>query len=238
MDKSTRLSGYIYALHLDGGPIRYVGMTTRSLSVRFSQHKYVALKGEANFPLYKWMRKYPGLVRISLIEEVPTGHPDGLEAREIFHISKAREELGDTLLNMASGGKATRHSEKTKKKLAAIQLGRKHSEERRANNSAAQTGKKLSPEHRAKMAERSTGNTYNLGKKASDETRSKMSQSHKGKKYSLGHKQSEEHRAKVSAALKSGKAARGAHNRWHASRGILKPAECKFCAEEVRLAIS
>ena len=52
---------YFYTLSTksDIENIRYIGVTTRTLKARFSQHKYCALHNEKRgLPVHKWMFKH------------------------------------------------------------------------------------------------------------------------------------------------------------------------------------
>lgn len=239
MDKSTRLSGYIYGLHLEGGPIRYIGLTQKSISTRFSQHKYNARAG-LRYPLYDWMRKYAGQVQVSLLEEVPDGHAEGLEAREVFHISEARKMHGSKLLNLSSGGSATMKggtlSAEARAKISASRMGKPLSDEHRASISASLIGNtrslgySITEEHRANLSAAQTG------RKHTDETKLRMSQSQLGRTHTsetlaklsiAASNRSPEHQARIVESL-TGRKLTAEHRQKIAAAGIGRPGNNKL----------
>lgn len=96
------MTGLIYALsctcHEDG--VRYVGQTTRSLTIRLGQHRRAAERGNNTAVVYKWMRRHgPQNIRIELLEALPNCTPDDLNAAETRWISHHRS-IRLNLLNM------------------------------------------------------------------------------------------------------------------------------------------
>jgi hypothetical protein len=96
------VTGYIYALsctcHDDG--VRYVGQTTRSLSIRLGQHRRAAERGNNHAIVYKWMRRHsPANIRIELLQELPNCTQDELNAAESAWIAHFRGQKSN-LLNM------------------------------------------------------------------------------------------------------------------------------------------
>ena len=122
---------------------------------------------------------------------------------------------------MASARTGWKHTEETKRKIAASRLGMIMSDEIRAKLSSAKKGRKLTPEWIAKIAAASTGRKYgphsaetkakiaaaNRGRRRgpfTDEHRARISLSKTGKKRAPF---TAEHRAKLSAANQRRKAA-------------------------------
>ena len=211
MDKSTRLSGYIYALHLKGDPqVRYIGLTTGTVEKRFYEHQREA-KGGRKYPVYDWMRSH-GVENISCvtIEVVDDSSEECLAQREIFHIAEARRESGRDLLNVSAGG-------------TAPFFGRTHSDIARERISKSLKGKLHSDAHNKAMGISKLGNANWVGRKHSEESKLKMSD------WQLGVPKSPEHKASLSAAQK-GKPNRGAHVRHHENKGVSRPETCFFCS--------
>ena len=103
-----------YVLTSDIAPeeIRYVGVTTQTLSRRFIQHKYCATHPEKRgLPVHKWMYSVyskGGKINITQIDECGESE---WEEREQSLISKYREQ-GCRLLNIDKGGKGVITAEK------------------------------------------------------------------------------------------------------------------------------
>lgn len=103
-----------YVLKSDISPdeIRYVGVTTKTLSERFTQHKYCAKHPEKRgLPVHKWMHSVyekGGKINIEKIDECSELE---WEEREQFLIQKYKD-LGYKLLNIDKGGKGVITKEK------------------------------------------------------------------------------------------------------------------------------
>lgn len=119
------------------------------------------------------------------------GHPMSAEtkAKLIAAIkSKPRTPEHCKKLSEALKGKShrgTKHSEETKQKLRAINLGKRHSEESKRKMSLARKGKKLGPfsdQHRANLSKAC------MGRKLSEETKRKLLASRKGVPLTEEHK--------------------------------------------------
>lgn len=93
--------GYIYCITNQVNQKKYVGLTIRSLSVRFKQHKSDRNK-YPNIPLYKAFNKY-GVENfsISLLEEVDNSM---LSEREIYWIDKLGTFISKNGYNATLGG--------------------------------------------------------------------------------------------------------------------------------------
>ena len=81
--------------------IRYIGVTTNSLLMRLSQHKYDALKKNSNKYLSKWIRKvYRETTLVPIIELVEIATQNNWEEREKYWIS-----FYSNLTNIREGGR-------------------------------------------------------------------------------------------------------------------------------------
>lgn len=107
----------IYALVDEGGCVRYVGKTVRTLRERFAQHKVAAKRG--SLPVNRWIKKHDASIR--LLETVPRG--GRWQDRERYWISQF-----DNLLNLTEGGEGLpghKFTESHKKKISdALKTGR------------------------------------------------------------------------------------------------------------------
>ena len=91
--------GAIYAFRTYEDPeLRYVGMTTASVTVRERQHFKLAYSGTRRTPLCDWLRKH-GRQAFALPIDLVTTDLDGLGAAEIEWIRRLRAE-GHSLLNL------------------------------------------------------------------------------------------------------------------------------------------
>lgn len=207
----------IYGLREDvpGAHIRYVGLTTRKLSVRLRHHKNDARAARRDNLNYRWIRSIDYNVVAEVIELCVPNDFETLCEREVFWISCYRELHGDVrniktpywILNLTDGGEGASgyegywlgksHTEETKQKMSAAHMGRPKSIETRTRMSAAQSGE----------------NNPHYGKPS----------------WNRGKPMTEEWKANLSAS-KKGKPNRGRHTRWHVQRGIVDTA-CIFCQE-------
>ena len=148
----------------------YVGITTKSLSYRWAQHKYDSKTKE--LPLYRAIRKY-GInnFSIKIIEECES--IKDLIEKEYYWIHILQTLNPDLGYNILPGGYSMQAgytlSDETKKKMSKAKLGKRH----------FRYGKTLSEEHKRKISE------SNKGKQYSEESRKKMSIGRKGKIPSL-----------------------------------------------------
>lgn len=100
---TTHCGSFIYALsctcHPEDG-VRYVGQTTRCLSIRLGQHRHAAKRGNNTAVVYKWMRRHsPENIEITLLQELPICTQDELNAAETAWINHFRAQKTN-LLNM------------------------------------------------------------------------------------------------------------------------------------------
>lgn len=98
-------SFYVLKSDINPDEIRYIGVTTQSLSRRFTQHKFCANHSEKRgLPVHKWMYSVyekGGKINIEKIDECSESE---WEDREKSLIKKYKEE-GHKLLNIDEGGK-------------------------------------------------------------------------------------------------------------------------------------
>lgn len=182
--------------------IRYIGITTRDLSVRFAQHKYDAARG-SHLPVHRWIRKYGDDVVTMILHE-------GLTLEESQTLEKSEIANRSNLLNLTLGGEGRAGFEvgqPTREKIAASKRGKRgvvHTNETKTKISEALKGRlkpTRTPEHRANIALALTGRIgTNLGRKMSDEQKAKISATKSGQP---SKPKTLEHRAKLSAAAKA-----------------------------------
>jgi len=172
---------------------RYIGVTSRGLSYRKSNHYS---KARAKFSNGGSCPKFHAAIRKygedAFSWEILETHAnvDDMIAAEIRLIAELKPEY-----NLTSGGegaKGIKHTEETKAKLSALRKGKKMSPEARENVANAARKTNSSPEYRAKMS------AVQKGKRKSPEWRAKISAAHKGKKKP----RTPEHQAKITAALR------------------------------------
>lgn len=97
------MTGCIYALHLDGGPFRYVGTTSQEPHKRLAQHRR-HLERTAHLPLNLWIAEVgPPNVRMTILEYVTEGTDVGSRKR---HWIAEFQRQGITLLNRTLGGQS------------------------------------------------------------------------------------------------------------------------------------
>lgn len=108
---------HIYVLSSSEDPenIRYVGVTSKKVSERFSQHKYCANHSEKRgLPVHKWMySKYKDGGTI-LVKEIDSCDESEWENREQYWI-KFYKDQGYNLMNLDKGGKGVITKEKRSK---------------------------------------------------------------------------------------------------------------------------
>lgn len=183
--------GVIYALSVDGRDFRYVGLTKRTIAVRWKQHKQTAARG-GRWPISCWIRKH-GAENIS-VTVLSYVRIDELCDAERWWIAELRG-LGYQLLNLTEGGEGNFGWVPTAETRVNMSAGASASmtAERRAVLAAARVGKLLSEETKEKISKAQRGHP---AYEKSAEGRARISATHKGKKHTA------EHNAKISAALR------------------------------------
>ena len=174
--------------------LRYIGLTTRKLSVRLNSHW--ADPGSAG--LVKWFDELRALGLKPQIATLETCARDIAGERET-HTITFWQICGADLLNVLPGGNGSTPADinaAMRAKISAAKKGMKHSLEWRENNRAARLGKKRTPESCAKQSATTRGRKQsadhiakraaaNRGKKRSVEYCEKASDSRTGRKMSL-----------------------------------------------------
>lgn len=183
--------GIVYKItnNLDGKI--YVGQTTRSIEIRWNEHKRDAPRRKTHF--YRALQKYgPDNFLLEILCDCQ--NQEELDKKEIMFVKKLKS-LSPNGYNHAAGNGTGHVSEETKQKMSVAHkgkpkseehrgairqslLGKTHSLERKRKNSESHKGKHLSNETKRKISKTVTG------KKHSKETKRKISNSHKGKKAS------------------------------------------------------
>ena len=102
--ENKKFQFYVLSSSEDPENVRYVGVTTKKINERFSQHKYCAMHPEKRgLPVHKWMYskyKQGGTILFTKIDECTY---DCWEEREQYWI-KYYKDLGYNLLNISKGG--------------------------------------------------------------------------------------------------------------------------------------
>jgi len=172
---------------------RYIGVTSRGLSYRKSNHY---AKARAKFSNGGSCPKFHAAIRKygedAFSWEILETHAsvDEMIAAEIRLIAELNPEY-----NLASGGegaRGTKHTEETKRLLSEKKKGKPLSDERRKKIKETAQRVNTTPEYRAKMS------FVKKGQSKSPEWRAKISAAHKGKKKP----RTPEHQAKITAALR------------------------------------
>lgn len=176
----------IYLITNTSNNKRYVGLTSKAVSLRYRVHWSIADSGNG-WMLHDAMRKYgPENFTIETMIEVATR--DEAVALEIHFIQTVSSEapIGYNLTKGGDGTYGHRHSEEHKKKVSEYNRARVYNPITGAKLSKAKTGLKITEETRRKMSKAHIGRTQSReicnrknavlrGQKRSDETRIKMS---------------------------------------------------------------
>jgi hypothetical protein len=247
--------GLIYGVREMGSTeYRYVGLTTKTITRRKSEHFTVAERGRKT-PFADWLRKHPNResVYFHSLELVEGDDLVVLGEAERRWIQKFTRE-GHRLLNLNEGGLGNHGYVWTDEQRAAASVrnrgrkrenvptgpdhpswGTKRSDETRARMSAQRKGMnsgaanvnfgKFGPDHPS------------YGRKLSDEARERLSMQRRGSlNPNFGRVMSEEDRKRRSDALKGRpmpSSVRSAHTRYHVNKGVFKET-CKHCLDDRR----
>lgn len=201
-NKSYKLYGLYCPYNLD---LKYVGITTGSLSTRLYNHLRKPTNGKIGL-WFKELKKDNIIPIIKIIQKYETY--DDLLFGEINEIKK-NKELGINLYNISDGGDINpmfgkTHTEEAKIKISNNNKGLKRSkkqiEARKKLLFKLWSDKEWSNNVKNKMSKSLIGNKRALGFRHSGETKKKISELHKGNTYSLGRKHSKETKDKISLA--------------------------------------
>lgn len=246
------IDGSIYGIRLeDDTEYRYVGLTTKSVSHRLSQHRKVAAAGRKT-PFYDWLRKMdPKRVVADVLD-----HHDQLEdlgKSEVAWIIRLRGE-GHRLLNLSEGGLGPTGvvwTVEMREAARARSTGREGLH--RFGSDGPFYGKHHTLEQREKWSRSRKGlnsgaSNPNYGKFGSDhpsfgrqmteDARRQLSEQRTGSgNPNFGKTASAETRAKMSAVRKGRpmpSSKRSAHTRHHTNKNVYKP-ECQYCVDDARV---
>lgn len=248
-------AGIVYAVRLlDSSEFRYVGLTTKTIARRKSEHFKVADAGRKT-PFADWLRKREDREEayFQIVELVMSGDLKDLGAAEARWITKLREQ-GHRLLNLNDGGLGNHGYVWTQEQRDAAaermrgirrtgfprgpdhpRWGSTHSEELKAQWSVKRKGMnsgpdnpnfgKFGPEHPS------------FGHSPSEETRLRLSEQKRGENNpNFGKSASAETRAKMSAVRKGRpmpSSVRSAHTRYHTNKNVFKDT-CRHCVDDLQ----
>ena len=151
--------------------VRYVGLTTRPLTSRLSEHLYVARNRVRHTHCTCWILNLLEQGLKPVIEEVDTATVDELNGLEVYYIQKFKND-GAKLTNHTNGGKANFEvSPEARRKLSEAHKGKVLTDEHKENIARSQTGKRHSAKTKSKIAQ------WHTGKSLSETTRNKISTS-------------------------------------------------------------
>jgi group I intron endonuclease len=157
---------------------QYVGQTVQQMEKRFARHVW----SKDPLPLHRAMRKHgTDNFRLEQIKECASKQEMDQVEREWIAKLGTLSPAGYNITLGGGGSVGFKHSEESKKRMTAWQLG-----------------KKLSPEHKAKVSAALRGNTYARGFVHSPETRAKISAALRGRKHAF----TEEHIRNIALAAR------------------------------------
>lgn len=156
------MKGYIYSIYNKVTFLRYIGLST-SIKRRFTEHKRSLNKNNHyNDYLQNAWNKYGQENFIFQLVEICD--VDILNEREQFYISLFMSDDSRFGYNLTSGGKSTKMSESTRKKMSIAHMGKKNprTPEHTANLAKALKGRKLSEDQKNKVKLRIKENGHPL----------------------------------------------------------------------------
>lgn len=177
---------FVYWVHLpehtDMFSTGYIGITSKTVAARMSQHKSDALTRKSNRPFANAIRKY-GIENI-VVDTLVVGSLEYCQLIEKklrpsvsigwnLAIGGDSPRLGSTAsdeskLKMSKAQKGRKHSEETKKKIGAKSKLFRHSEESKAKMSESQKGRTIPEDVRAKISK------AGIGRVCSEATKEKL----------------------------------------------------------------
>ncbi|WP_438352407.1 NUMOD3 domain-containing DNA-binding protein [Microbacterium sp. CJ88] len=247
--------GLIYGVRQLGSPeYRYVGLTTKTVTRRKSEHFKVA-DGGRKTAFADWLRTRDGRedAYFHSLELVMSEDLADLGAAEERWIEKLRAE-GHRLLNLNDGGLGNHGYVWTDEQRAAASA--RHRGRKRENLPTGPDhpswGTKRSAETRARMSEQRKGMNSGaanpnfgkfgqdhpaFGRRLSDETKARLSEQRRGERNpNFGRVMSDEDKKKRSDALKGRpmpSSRRSAHTRHHTNKNVYKET-CTHCLDDRR----
>jgi group I intron endonuclease len=246
--------GVIYGVRLLGSPeYRYVGMTTKTITRRKSEHFKVADSGRKT-PFADWLRKRADREEafFDSLELVMSDELADLGEAERRWIDRLRQD-GHRLLNLNEGGLGNHGyvwTEEQRQAAAERMRGQKRPDYP-SGPDHPRWGTTWTDEQRARISEKRKGmnsgqSNANFGKFGSQhpsfghtmstESRARLAEARRGEKNpNFGKTASAETRAKRSAAMKGRpmpSSVRSAHTRHHTNKGVFKDT-CRHCHDDL-----
>lgn len=160
---------------------KYVGLTSQSLTDRWSQHVYDSKRSALH--LHRAILKYgPHIFSREVLEETHTiGNANILEQKWIGELHTTDRSLG---YNLDAGGNAKLTNPETKLKMSKAQRERFAKPGAKEKLSASTQGRRLSQDHRTKLSVTRMGNKRargNKGRAHSEERKAKIASGRIGK---------------------------------------------------------
>lgn len=190
--------GFLYRLAFPNGKI-YIGITSRTVKKRFSEHCGKAARSTDNFLLHSAIRKY-GKDNI-LVETLASARWDEIKLMEVAAIAdqNTRAPFGYNLTDGGDGTKGIVFGEETREMMRANNIGKKLSAETKVKIGVALVGRIFTKESRAKLSSSASSRVFSESDRAKNSEivralwadpayREKVVAAHAGKKLSETHK--------------------------------------------------
>ena len=209
---------------------KYVGITTKSVAVRWRQHlRRVA--ASSRHALHCAIAKYgEESFRIEAVAEAAS--LDALKALEVAEIARLGT-LGDGGYNMTAGGDGAagyRHSEAEREARRQRRLGARHTDDAKSKIREAHRGKRLSPDHIAALVAANTGRPMSdrqrqalHGREITDEERATRRERALGNSWSVGIKRTPEQCTAIGERSRGRKASDGTRAKIREKRAVQAP---------------
>lgn len=202
-DKEVARRVWVYKITCTANGKIYFGITRRSISERWSQHKTMAANPKHCRTAFLHALRHHGADAF-VVEEVMVAFSEKDAAMLERHLISEYGTMSPGGYNTSEGGElfpGRTLSAEHKAKIAAAGIGRQHTPETKAKMRASRLGYRMSDESRAKLS------ATRMGMKWSSESRAKASASHKGRPWTPEFRatmeqiqNSPEYRAKMRAA--------------------------------------
>lgn len=198
--------GTVYGIGLADGPVRYVGLTTKTPAQRLREHLYFAAQGRP-WPISCWLRKHPD-AQIRVLEEYED--LDQLKVAEIRLITELSTHVDQGGLNATIGGDGLiGASDEVKNKIRASVIA------------AQQANPQLLDNLRKFRVGQPAWNRDRTGSKHSAVTKAKMSASHQGQDLSSA-------RAALTPEVIA-RRTQSIRHAWHVKKDQICP-DCTLCS--------
>lgn len=209
---------------------KYVGITTKTVKVRWRQHLRRVAAGSTH-AIHRAIAKY-GEQAFAIEAVAKAESMEELAAMEVAEIARLGT-FGERGYNMTAGGEGTvgyAHTEEECEARRERRTGTKHTEEARAKIRAAHQDKTLSPEHIAALVTANTGRPMSARQKRalhdreiSEEEREARRQRAMGNKWSVGIKRTPEQCAAIGERSRGRKASEETRAKIRARRAEQAP---------------